>query len=530
MKRSYIYLPILFFNLIYFFHNASAQDQYSKRIDINGQLEAISGAFFYKDRIITYGQGAKLFGSPFKDIERLVLASLDLEGNLLYHKSFDSILVRFGNNVLCEMHDTLYAVVQTLNKNKTDTTNLSFIKMTTTFDSISSVMIPTKKNKNFSYYPFVVLPSIDSNIYCLLRGFRHEVLKISRSGVILNRAFVMPETYHELYCVMMVSKAGDVYFTAAPFLFPNEKVKQPMLIKFDKDLKLQWRKTYPDINDIGTYPRIKERKDGSIIFKTIPNLTIKNVGLDTDFVESFVMYNVDTAGKVLWRLPVYVTLSDGSLRINGMDLLHNDDIVLSGQKTRSEKVPEKRPSGEGWLMRISKDGKFQWERRIRDERGLSKHSISVGSFASVLEDASHRLYACGTYSDTFPNYKPYINNDNIWIVRLDSMGCFSANCSEYQTVGLNDFIVIGDKPTLVKVFPNPVNEFLNIDFQGNEIWTNAEKVNYEVLNTIGQIVKQGVLFPSSDIASLSLNDLITGHYTLHFFTKNKHGFAKIQKE
>lgn len=530
MKWSCIYLPILFLNLIYSFNNVYAQDFYSKRVGVDEQSERISEAFFYNNRIIAYGQGAKLFGSPVKDIQRLVLASLDLEGNLLYHKSFDSILVRFGNNVLCEMHDTLYAVVRTLNKNKTDTTDLSFIKMTPNFDSISSVMIPTKKNQNFSYYPFVVLPSIDSNIYCLLRGFRHEVLKISRSGVILKRAFVMTPDYQELTCTMIVSRSGDVYCSSTPYLIPNEKVIQPMLIKFDKDLKLQWRKTYPEISDDGAYPRIKERKDGSIILKTIPNLTFFGAGLDTSTWGSFTMYNLDTAGKVIWRLPVYVIKSDGSLRINGMDLLHNDDIVLSGQKTRSEKVPEKRPSGEGWLMRISKDGKFQWERRIRDERGLSKHSISVGSFASVLEDASHRLYACGTYSDTFPNYKPYINNDNIWIVRLDSMGCFSANCSEYQTVGLNDFIVIGDKPTLVKVFPNPVNEFLNIDFQGNEIWTNAEKVNYEVLNTIGQIVKQGVLFPSSDMASLSLNDLITGHYTLHFFTKNKHGFAKIQKE
>jgi hypothetical protein len=531
IMKIFIYRYIKKYSLVLclfasFFSNVNAQETYSKRIDIDMGGDAISEAFFYKNNIIVYGQGAKLKGNLKEDIYQLVLATLDKEGNLLNHKKIDSINVYFGNRVICILNDTIYAMVERENKNTTDTTSVSLIKMTMSFDSITSVVIPTKKSKYFRYYPFVVLLSKDGNIYCLLYNHQNELIKVSPTGKVLERVFVLSEQYKEVSSVMTVSHDGSVYIVSTAYLRPDHDKFQTTLVKYDKNLKEQWRKIYADICDQGRQPRIKEKKDGSLVFSTIPNMTLLNVGIDTSFY-SFSIYNVDTSGKTIWRLPIYFHRDEGSIFIYGLSVLSNDDIVLSGDKTRSEKSIEKYPNREGWLMCISKEGKLKWERRIRDERGLSKYSLSAGLFNTVLEDKFGRLYACGKYSDTFPNYKPYVNNENIWIVRLDSMGCLTPNCDTTQEIlGLREFIVLGEKPTQIKVFPNPASDILHIDFQGNEDWLAEGKIAYEILNSIGQVVRQGILMDSI----LPLNDIPKGNYILHFISKQRHGFAKIQKE
>ena len=387
----------------------------------------------------------------------------------------------------------------------------------------------SKKKNGYFYDPREMATSSDGNLYCLLRGPKLEVIKISRSGKVLTRKFIASEQDSEGYVSMLVSSTGDVYFTVMPYLKPKDKdKKQPILMKYDGNLNLQWIRTYPEVADYENSTRIKERHDGTIVFSTILNITFFGAGIDTIPMRGCTIYNVDTSGKVLWRLPIYATETNGGFYDLGLDVLHNDDIIVSGEKQRVEKLPKKLQNGEGWLLCISKQGKCKWERRIRDERGVSIYSRGIGEFVSTLEDEQHSLYACGTFAaDTFPNYKPYVNNYNIWIVRLDSMGCLTPNCDTTQEiVGLREFIVLGEKPTQIKVFPNPVSDILNIDFQGNEDWLAEGKIAYEILNSIGQIMLQGILSESS----LRLNDIPKGNYILHFMSNKRHGFAKIQKE
>ena len=70
-------------------------------------------------------------------------------------------------------------------------------------------------------------------------------------------------------------------------------------------------------------------------------------------------------------------------------------------------------------------------------------------------------------------------------------------------------------PTL---FPNPVQDYLQIDSQ--------QKYHYRIVNIIGQEVLRGEVFPKGNI---NLNKLAVGLYIIQFFDGKKNFSKKIMK-
>ncbi|MBX2929812.1 MAG: T9SS type A sorting domain-containing protein [Saprospiraceae bacterium] len=117
----------------------------------------------------------------------------------------------------------------------------------------------------------------------------------------------------------------------------------------------------------------------------------------------------------------------------------------------------------GWIFRMSAQGEMRWQRYIADIRSPMKSSI----FYDVVEEPDGMLVFTGLYQDTFPNHTPAVNNPNVWLVKLDSMGCLEPGCGEVQIVTSTRELVSPsvEKPALI-ASPNPAHDFFHLSLAG----------------------------------------------------------------
>ncbi|MDZ4681581.1 MAG: hypothetical protein SH848_01175 [Saprospiraceae bacterium] len=73
----------------------------------------------------------------------------------------------------------------------------------------------------------------------------------------------------------------------------------------------------------------------------------------------------------------------------------------------------------GWIFRLDPDsGEVIWDRTLYDYRS----PIYDMGFWDGVELADGDLVFTGLYQDTFPNAMPFINDPNVWLVRLSAQG------------------------------------------------------------------------------------------------------------
>jgi hypothetical protein len=72
-------------------------------------------------------------------------------------------------------------------------------------------------------------------------------------------------------------------------------------------------------------------------------------------------------------------------------------------------------------------------------------------------------------------------------------------------------------PQEVKIYPNPANKYLIIEWGGN----TEELAELIIYNTLGQVVKQVTLSSSEKQQEISLPNLPSGMYICKLFSDNK---------
>ncbi|MCF6357803.1 MAG: T9SS type A sorting domain-containing protein, partial [Draconibacterium sp.] len=74
----------------------------------------------------------------------------------------------------------------------------------------------------------------------------------------------------------------------------------------------------------------------------------------------------------------------------------------------------------------------------------------------------------------------------------------------------------------IKIYPNPVSTELTIEVEGNN-----KIINYEILNSIGQVVVEGNLLEKTTVP---ISYLTSGFYFVKLEIGNTYKFKKIIKE
>ncbi|NVO03767.1 MAG: T9SS type A sorting domain-containing protein [Bacteroidetes bacterium] len=110
-----------------------------------------------------------------------------------------------------------------------------------------------------------------------------------------------------------------------------------------------------------------------------------------------------------------------------------------------------------------------------------------------------------------------ISNGNYGVI-ITQGACFDTSaCVEIKTVGIESF-----NSDNLSIFPNPVSNELIIDLKGN-----IEKTNFEILNSIGQIMYKGSLVGKTKINTSKFS---AGIYIIKLENGKTFEFKKIVKE
>jgi type IX secretion system substrate protein len=148
----------------------------------------------------------------------------------------------------------------------------------------------------------------------------------------------------------------------------------------------------------------------------------------------------------------------------------------------------------GWVFAMSQEGELLWSRDINDLRYPEKW----GEFNAVQESENGGLIITGFIIDTLENI-PSSFDQNIWLVKLDSMGCLEPGCGDVQVITAS---TEAEKPTELKpfkIYPNPVsgqtcflerNQFFPVDMKLSiKIMDNLCRIHQETQTDTGKIIR-----------------------------------------
>jgi len=118
---------------------------------------------------------------------------------------------------------------------------------------------------------------------------------------------------------------------------------------------------------------------------------------------------------------------------------------------------------------------------------------------------------------TTQDFSPKSSGDYYVVATLNGCTSNPSNSIQFIPTGINSI----EASNLIKVYPNPVNNELILEFQGN-----SKKIDFEILNSIGQVVFTGILVEKTFIQTAPFN---SGIYLIQLKTGDAIVFKKIIK-
>ncbi len=191
---------------------------------------------------------------------------------------------------------------------------------------------------------------------------------------------------------------------------------------------------------------------------------------------------VDTSGIVLWD-----KLND--FEADGIDQYYsrrnsNGKIISIGLIDADNA---------GFISLADHSGDLQWFRRYN-------YNSNTDFFTDVLETSDGGLLIDGSATD------PGAGGQNLWIVKLDSMGCLEPDC----WVGLES---VEANKLGVSIFPNPANDWLSFKLQNT-----TQAVALELFSIAGQRVMNTKL--TAPLEAIQVSHLPVGLYLAKFTLKD----------
>ncbi|MEO5674791.1 MAG: T9SS type A sorting domain-containing protein, partial [Chitinophagales bacterium] len=208
---------------------------------------------------------------------------------------------------------------------------------------------------------------------------------------------------------------------------------------------------------------------------------------------------LDSNLNVLWRT-IYSIPNE--LDIWFVRQLADSSFILVGEAVDST-FTEK-----GWIAKVDKNGNKQWE-----------HLYQYGSsFFNEFRDAQQTsdggYIVCGGTLNAQ-------NNQDIWLVKLDSNGCLVQGC-----VINTGTVEIVDQMQL-QLFPNPASDYCTITF---DIPPRENKVTLTVFDLQGRELVKEKLSSSDHQLELPLQNFATGLYVIELRTDNYFINKKLLKQ
>ncbi len=169
-----------------------------------------------------------------------------------------------------------------------------------------------------------------------------------------------------------------------------------------------------------------------------------------------------------------------------------------------------------WLFRMSPDGVLKWSRWVRDTSfvGLRPTETQSDYWENALEDEDGYLVISGS-QDFYPAYTP----TNLWVIKLDSMGCMLPGCQD-SVLYLNSTVAVDEpgqplvgRQVWFSIAPNPASDYFEMRFFEALPYRNAR---VEVLSESGRAVFSEPLAVGISSKKIECGDWPPGVYFISF--------------
>jgi hypothetical protein len=135
-------------------------------------------------------------------------------------------------------------------------------------------------------------------------------------------------------------------------------------------------------------------------------------------------------------------------------------------------------------------------------------SINVDTNQTVTLDAGAGYLSYGWSTGNSTQMITVSAPNSYWVDVIDSIGCLGSDTIEVVRLGLSNLLM----DEYVKIYPNPVNEILYIEF----LFQPMEKISLEVFNELGQRVhlNDGIHIMKGEVFQLRCDQMKRGNYYL----------------
>ncbi len=162
------------------------------------------------------------------------------------------------------------------------------------------------------------------------------------------------------------------------------------------------------------------------------------------------------------------------------------------------------------MLRTADNGDSLWMRTFVFQDTVL--SIGQGLLNDVVPTLDGGFIACGTaYNELGTPYPPGYSQD-IWVVKVDSLGCIEPGCN----IPMGITTQITNMGYALNVYPNPVSDQLHVGINLPARFRTEGPLNLSVVGMDGKLVRQEVV-PTSQPNELVLDvtGLAPGTYTVH---------------
>lgn len=294
------------------------------------------------------------------------------------------------------------------------------------------------------------------------------------------KIFTWGTNYWENPTSVLQSKYGDYYLTSAT-REKSSDIQSGYLVKTDVLGNLKWQKKSDNEGAEGTYlTNISSGNSNTLLLCGLMGFGSYTKGW---------LLRIDTSGEYILNKKIGENNKYTSLTF--VQEFHNN-IFVQGETNNYYSIKE---FNRTCLYKYTSIGEVVWKRAYQDS--LNERGVYITYQTKQTSDGGFAMIGFGD------NPKDTLKNQDVWLLKVDSMGCLYNNC---LSMGIEDDVHI---EPVIKVYPNPSNGFINIE-------TNISIVKVELIDALGRRVYEDSNYIKQPISIL---EFPPGIYFLRMGTK-----------
>ena len=432
--------------------------------------------------------------------QMLLLYKISLNGEELIWKSFgeDYHSYYYGNvgGAMIKTNDGNFALA--CHYSSGNPTYASLIKLNTILDTV------WEKNYNPEYQTVTVNCSQTSDSGYILTGWVW-LSEEAWSDVLLMKVDSLGNyQWHQLFDDNLAEKGSNVIQTPDGGFLIGGYTFDPttyhsldaMVIKTDSLGNEEWTEYYgnPWVDDDMAHVMLAD--DGNYLVLTVYGEWEVS---PTSRTGRIFMIKLDNNGNTIWQEKIGP--KDRNVYLKNLRLAQDEDLIVAGwvyNDTVSEFIYE------GLLYKFDQQGDSIWMRNYY----YYHNQYDINRFYDVCPTTDNGYIAIGKARPDQGG-----NSEELWIIKVDSMGCDTPGCA----TGVQVFEVPESKKTELIVWPNPTNgEF--------EVWCSKFEVKGErtikVYNSQGIKVEEIKVPENSESMQIDVSHFPNGLYYLQYIHTN----------